>query len=184
MKYLVVLSLLVFAAAYDRTAVKNYAKKHWNSPNHDCSKAYTSCSPYSYWGSEHCGYSSHGGDCANFVSQCILAGGHSALKGGDCRGYPCGKEEVGATRLGKCLKNKFGWTRTCGYKKAPPSNIAVGDVLIYHAGSCDDYTAHAVIIVEAGSSPKIACHSSNKWGASYTYMSGSKPYYEWLHYPK
>ena len=125
-----------------------------------------------------------GGDCTNFVSQCILAGGHSALKGGDCRGYPCGKEEVGATRLGKCLKSKFGWTRTCGYKKAPPSNIAVGDVLIYHAGSCDDYTAHAVIIVEAGSSPKIACHSSNKWGASYTYMSGSKPYYEWLHYPK
>ena len=185
MKVFIIIALLstLSVYAYDRSAVKAYAKKYWNSLNHDCSKSYTSCSPWSYWGSEHCGYESHGGDCANFVSQCLLAGGHPTLKGGACRGYPCGKEEVGARNLGVCLRETFGWKRTCGYKQAPPSGVQPGDVIIYHKGSCTDYSAHAVVVVEGGSSPKIACHSSMKWGASYTYLSGSKPYYEWLLYP-
>ena len=185
MKVFILIALLLTLSVYtyDRSAVKAYAKKYWNSLNHDCSKSYTSCSPWSYWGSEHCGYESHGGDCANFVSQCLLAGGHPKLKGGACRGYPCGKEEVGARNLGVCLRETFGWKRTCGYKQAPPSGVQPGDVIIYHKGSCTDYSAHAVVVVEGGSSPKIACHSSMKWGASYTYLSGSKPYYEWLLYP-
>ena len=44
---------------------------------------------------------------------------------------------------------------------APPSDVQVGDVLIYHAGSCDSGDAHAVIVVEGGSNAKIACHSMN-----------------------
>ena len=170
MKFIILLSLLLLLSVntYDRTAARQYAKKYWNSLNHKCSSSYSSCTPYSYWGGEHCGYKSQGGDCANFVSQCLIAGGHPKLVGGVCRGYPCGKEEIGAARLGNCLTGTFGWKRTCGYHLAPPSDIQVGDVLIYHKGSCSDSQAHATIIVEAGSNPKIACHSNMHYGKSYT----------------
>ena len=185
MKFIILLSLLLLLSVntYDRTAARQYAKKYWNSLNHKCSSSYSSCTPYSYWGGEHCGYKSQGGDCANFVSQCLIAGGHPKLVGGVCRGYPCGKEEIGAARLGNCLTGTFGWKRTCGYHLAPPSDIQVGDVLIYHKGSCSDSQAHATIIVEAGSNPKIACHSNMHYGKSYTYLANEKPYYEWLRFP-
>ena len=185
MKILAILtiSLLVFVHSYDRNAVVNYAATFWNTANHDCNTAYTSCSPYSYWGGESCGYGSHGGDCANFVSQSILAGGHASLVGGQCRGYPCGVEEVGATRLGNCLRDTFGWESNCGYLMAPPANIQPGDVLVYHADSCDSYTAHAVVVVEGGSNPKIACHSNNQYGVDYKYIQGTHPYFQWLHNP-
>ena len=182
LKSLVVLCMLVASsfAAYNRNNAVAYAKKWWNSANHKCG-TYTSCSPYSYWGSEVCGYSSHGGDCANFVSQCLIAGGHPNLSGGaPCRGYPCGKEEVGAKNLGDCLTSRFGWSRTCGYLAAPPSNIQPGDVLIYHSGSCSSTSAHATIVVSTNP-VTIACHSTKHYGQSYTYMASSKPYYEWLH---
>ena len=183
MKAILALALLCgLAFGYDRNAAVNYAKTYWNTANHKCG-TYTSCTPYSYWGNEVCGYSSHGGDCANFVSQCLLAGGHSPLNtGGNCRGYPCGKEEVGAMELAKCLSGSFGWERTCGYYQGPPSNIQPGDVLIYHADSCSSYTAHATLVVSTDNgSAQIACHSSARWYADYTYRGGSKPYYEWLH---
>eukprot|EP00727_Mastigamoeba_balamuthi_P010579 m51a1_g6143 hypothetical protein (311) ;mRNA; r:282110-283374 len=167
---------------YNRGAAVSYADQHWNSPNHDCSSSYSSCTPYSYWGGEHCGYSSHGGDCANFVSQCLLAGGHAPLSGGGpCRGYPCGNEEVGAKNLGDCLAGYKGWTRSCGYHMAPPSSITVGDVLIYHKGSCSDSEAHATIVTSMSGGPQISCHSNEHHNIAYTYMASSMPYYEWLH---
>ncbi|GAK57753.1 hypothetical protein U27_04720 [Candidatus Vecturithrix granuli] len=169
--------------AYDRQAVDDYANTWWNSCNHTCG-TYSSCTPWSYWGSECCGYPSQGGDCANFTSQSVLAGGHSDLNGGlPCRGYPCGREEIGAKNLGDCLVQK-GWTRTCGYHQAPPADIQVGDVLVYHTGSCSDSDAHATVVTSVnGTDVRISCHSSNQHDVSYTYLSSSKPYYEWLHYP-
>ena len=64
---------------------------------------------------------------------------------------------------------------------APPSNIQVGDVLIYHSGSCSSSSAHATIVTVGGSNPKITCHSSIQYDTPYTYMENSKPYYQWLH---
>ena len=81
---LIAISLFLFVHSYERGAVVGYAQKYWNTVNHNSAQAYTSCSPYSFWGGEHCGYGSHGGDCANFVSQCLINGGHPALKGGAC----------------------------------------------------------------------------------------------------
>ena len=179
MKAIILLALLALTAAYDRNAVYNYAATYWSYPNHDCNSAYTDCTPYSYWGGDNCSYGSNGGDCANFVSQCVLAGGHSALVGGACRGYPCGVEEVGARNLGWCLYETFGWERVCGYNQSPPSSITTGDVLVYHRGSCDSYDAHAVIVV--GNGPNIACHSANQWDIHYSYFG--EAYLEWLHYP-
>lgn len=130
-------SLVLFTLSYDRGAAVQYASTFWNSANHDCNTDYLSCTPYSYFGKEHCDYGQgHGGDCANFVSQCLIAGGHPALKGGECRGYPCGVEEPGALKLSNCLRDTFGWESSCGELMALPDNIQPGDVLVYHGGSC------------------------------------------------
>lgn len=171
---------------YSRSAAYDYAKTWWQSCNHICGN-YQACTPWSYWGSECCGYPSHTGDCANFISQCLVAGNHPYLNDTKpdppCRGYPCEKEEIGAKNLGDCLVQKD-WERVCGKLLPPPDNIKVGDVLIYHTSSCSDYSAHAAIVTHAsGSDVRIACHSANQWNKPYTYLASSKPYYEWLHYP-
>lgn len=167
---------------YDRSKAVEYAKQYAFSINHRCGD-HLSCTPAAYFGNEHCGYPGDGGDCANFVSQClVLGGGHQDLSGSDnCRGYPCGWNEPGAKRLGSCLVEK-GWTSSCDYLLKPPSNIKAGDVLVYHASHCDDFDAHAVIVTQGGSNPKIACHSNEQLDISYTYMANSKPYYQWIHF--
>eukprot|EP00727_Mastigamoeba_balamuthi_P010559 m51a1_g6125 putative serine threonine protein kinase (2351) ;mRNA; f:176074-200461 len=165
---------------YNRWEAVTYADTYWNSPNHDCGSSYTSCTPYSYWGSEHCGYASHGGDGANFVSQCLLAGGHAPLSGGGpCRGYPCGSEEVGAKNLGDCLAGYKGWSRSCGYHLAPPSSITVGDVVVFHRDGCDSYSAQAAIVSAMSGGPRISTHSTERHDEAYTVMAGSMPYYRW-----
>lgn len=171
------------ALGYDRQAVYDYAKRWWNSANHTCGN-YRSCSPWSYWGGDVCGYPTHRGDCANFVSQSILAGGHPDLNTGDpCRGYPCGREEIGALKLGLCLASK-GWKRTCGYRISPPAGMQPGDVIIYHRGSCGSSSAHATVVTYAnGSDVRIAGHSSPQFNRSYTYLRNSMPYYEFLQHP-
>ncbi len=172
------------AVEYDRQAVYAYAQLWWDGANHACGD-YSACTPWSYWGRDVCGYSSHEGDCANFVSQSILAGGHPDLNtdGEWCRGYPCGREEIAARRLGECLVIK-GWKRTCGYKISPPEGMKRGDVLIYHSGSCDSWSAHATVVVNAdGSDVRIAGHSAPQWDKPYTYMQDDMPYYEFLQHP-
>ena len=109
MKSVLFISLIFLVSTYDRSGAVNYAYKYWSTPNHKC-RDHEDCSPCAYYGSEACNYPSHGGDCANFVSQClVLGGGHEKLKGSKvCRGYPCGFEEPGAKNLGDCLKSKDG----------------------------------------------------------------------------
>eukprot|EP01105_Mastigella_eilhardi_P024684 TRINITY_DN647_c0_g1_i3.p1 TRINITY_DN647_c0_g1~~TRINITY_DN647_c0_g1_i3.p1 ORF type:complete len:201 (+),score=47.58 TRINITY_DN647_c0_g1_i3:45-605(+) len=180
---LVLLVLASVAHAYDKSAAVSYAAKWWNSANHDCSSTYSACTPWSYWGGEECGYSSQGGDCANFVSQCLLAGGHAALTKSPCRGYPCGKEEVGASNLGNCLKQNYGWQSTCGKKQAPPSTIVPGDVVIFRGSSCSDTEAHATIVTKVdGSNVYVTCHSTEHHDYLYTNYGSEFSYYQWLHY--
>ena len=141
-------TLVVFALTYDRGSVVNYAATFWNNPNHDCNGGYLDCSPYSYFGGEHCGYPGQGGDCSNFVSQSILAGQQWWV-------------ESAEGTLGHCLRDNFGWESNCDWQMGPPGNIQARDVLVYHSGSCDSYDAHAVVVVEGGSDAKIACHSND-----------------------
>ena len=181
-KIILCFALIALALAYDRSGAVSYANKYVRNINHRCGTP-LSCTPCAYFGNEHCGYAGEGGDCANFVSQCLVkGGGHPSLSGRTdyCRGYPCGFEEPGAQKLSQCLQYK-GWRSTCGRLMAPPSNIKAGDVLIYHRTSCTDFSAHAVIVTQGESSAKISCHSSTQVNVPYTYMT-DKPYYEWLHY--
>ena len=183
MKSTIFLILITFALTYDRNKAVAYARKYGKSINHKCGSGRWACTPYGYFGNERCGYPRDGGDCANFVSQCLLEGGHPALKGGQCRGIPCGKEEPGALKLALCLKQTFKWRRECGYRMAPPSWIKPGDVLIYHADSCSSGNAHATLVTVAGNNAKISAHSPEMVDNPYTFLANSKPYYEWLHHP-
>jgi len=161
---------------YSRDAAMKYVTQFWKTPNHDCKRGYQECAPWSCWG-EYCGYNSHGGDCANFVSQSLITGGHPFLnQGAPCRGYPCGKEEVGATNLGNCLKQVHGWKRTCGNRQPPPAGIQIGDVLIFHSGSCTSMEAHATIVTQVNSKTdvRISCHSPSLHNQLYTDVSSTK----------
>jgi len=167
---------------YTPSGALTYADKWWNGANHDCKNSYLTCSTWAYFGGDHCGYPSHGGDCANFVSQCLNAGGHSPLVGfPQCRGYPCGKEEPGAKNLDDCLANHFGWTRQCGLRAKPPAGIQPGDVAIYHKASCSDFVAHATIVtVVNNSNTYVSCHSPSTHNGAYTRFFSSHPCVSWL----
>ena len=187
MKTLIITLFLLFGlslAAYNRQAAVNYAYQHVTSPNHRCGSGTWACTPYCYCGGERCGYTSVGGDCANFVSQCLIAGGHSKLTAGVCRGNSYCGAEVGAWELSSCLVSNYGWKGTCGYHSKPPSDIQVGDVIVYFSGQGSTGNAHAVIITKIENGvPKITCHSNEKKDVSYTYLQDSKPYYYWIHKP-
>jgi len=174
-------------SSYEPTGALAYASKWYSTANHKCSTTYDNCSPWSYWGEESCGYPSHGGDCADFVSQCLVdGGGHPYLNTGGtpCRGYPCGKEEIGAKNLGDCLSQNFNWNRTCDYQAGPPGYMVVGDVLIFHGASCSDQEAHATIITDFDNSgnPLISCHSPDTYSQPYTIFASNFGYFEWVHY--
>ena len=171
------------APAYNRTAALAYSKRWYASVNHDCGTAYTACSPFSYWGGESCGYTSHGGDCADFVSQSLLAGNHTSLVKAPCRGYPGGREVVGAQKLGACLAANYGWTSTCGAHADPPANIAPGDVLLFHGASCTDEEAHATLVVYVNLPfVGLAAHSDDVYNKSIALYASKFGFYDWLHF--
>ncbi len=169
-----ILLLPVLNAGYNRDGALNYAQRWWNGANHNCG-SYSSCSPFSYWGSEHCGYPSHGGDCANFVSQCILAGGEYSSIG---RSY-C-KAELGADALKNWLKSKGWQVVKFGHLAAGPSNVIKGDAMFCCNSS--GYSSHATIVV---GTDRIACHSSQHYGIdpSGYYTDSAHAYFMWLHNP-
>ncbi len=45
---------------------------------------------YDYYRNSFCNYLHLGRDCANFVSQCLIKGGHEILKGSPCKSFSCG----------------------------------------------------------------------------------------------
>lgn len=173
--------------AYRPAAALLYVSRWWDSANHNCSTPFDACSPFSYWGGEACGFPSKGGDCANFVSQALLAGGHPPLVKAPCRGYPCGVEEVGATKLGACLALNYGWSSTCLPEAAgPPASVVVGDVIVWHNdASCADEDAHATFVTSvdlARGWVGISAHSTDVFNVSHAPYFTEFAYADWLHF--
>ena len=181
---LIVLSLLIatISSAYDRKKAVAYAYQYVHDANHKCGSGSYKCTPYGYFGSEQCNYKSQGGDCANFVSQCLIAGGHSKLTKGVCRGNEFCGAEVGAWELSTCLPESYGYKYKCGLHLAPPKYIEQGDVLVYFSNAGCTGSAHAVLVTKvSGSSVKVTCHSSEQKDVNYNYLKDTKPYYKWIH---
>ena len=93
MKVLLLMLLITYSLNYNAANAVAYAKQWWNGYN----PAYNN-------------YNGSGGDCANFVSQCLIAGGQS-LSGCSTDGKGC---VPGVSNLKSCLTKK-GWKSKIGY---------------------------------------------------------------------
>ena len=183
MKNQILLFFLLFEiifTQYNREKAVEYAYKFYNKINHKCSTSRSTCSPYGYYGNSFCSYSHGGGDCANFVSQCLLEGGHPKLRGAPCMKWPCGVQ-LGSKNLSNCLVKKFNWKRACGKKMPPPDYIRKGDIIVYHQTACDDSKTHSMIVTVDGKEVKVTGHSPEEKDKKYSHIT-NKPYYEWLHF--
>ena len=175
------LTILEVIVTYDRNKAVEYAYKHYKKINHNCEKGRWSCSPYGYFGNKFCPhYPKAGGDCANFVSQCLIAGGID-LKS-KCKVSKC-KVILGAKSLGVCLHQGHKWKRACGKKMSPPEWIEKGDVIVYHQGDCNSRYTHAMIVTVGGKNAKVSGHSPPVKDKPWDFGK-KKIYYEWLHYEK
>ena len=133
--------LSLILSAYDRTKAYNYAKKHWN--NYNLSK--------------YANYNSVGGDCANFVSQCLIAGGLNLVKMcGSTAAWGKGGTVPAVSAMRTCL-TKNGWVATGKI----PSNFKKGDVILY--------PGHAVIAVSDYPHVTYAAHNNDRWAAQVYY---------------
>lgn len=120
--------------SYNPSKAIAYAESWWNRRN----PSYTD-------------YSSLGGDCANFVSQCLIAGGFSTS---GCYGnWGTGSTIPVVTNLENCLVQK-GWKKS---GSIPSKGFPAGGVIAYNNGQ------HAVLCVKGGSDPKVAGHTNDEW---------------------
>ena len=122
-KILFYLLLPLTESIYNREKAVEYAYKHYKKINHKCGSGRSSCSPYGYYGNSFCKYPHGGGDCANFVSQCLIEGGHPKLNESPCKKFKCGVQ-LGSRNLSQCLVKKFKWRRECRKKILPPDYIS------------------------------------------------------------
>ena len=180
MKFNLILGIILLTSisSYNRDKAVEYAYKYYQKINHDCKKGRWSCSPYGYFGNNHCKYPKAGGDCANFVSQCLIEGGITFPK--TCNVRKC-NVILGAQSLGICLGNHLKWKRACGKRLPPPDWIEKGDVIVYHQGSCNSRVTHAMIVTVGGKHAKVSGHSPGVKDRDWTFGK-TKDHYEWLHF--
>lgn len=146
---------------YNRTAARGYAYRWWDTRN-----------PH------YNDFSSSGGDCANFVSQCLIAGGLSLHNGTDGDGYGVYPDvdrpsvySNGTIPYCDYMHTHFVNYQPTDYQQITssdpiPSWIEVGDPVIF--GSTSDNWEHAMVVVWKGESDLgLAGHTSDKWNFSF-----------------
>ena len=151
MKYFFILSLYLIGTSfsYNPSKAVAYAKQWAYSRN-----------PKYY------DYSNMGGDCANFVSQCLIAGGLS-LSG--CPGtYGQGGTIPLVSNLETCLVQK-GWRRA---DQMPSKGVPAGSVITFN------YAAHATLCVVGGTNPLIAAHTNDIYGGSSNWGYGKRYFWD------
>ena len=147
MKYLLLLSLCLIGinTAYSPSKAVAYAKQWAYGRN-----------PKYY------DYDPLGGDCANFVSQCLIEAGFSTS---GCTGnYGVGGTLPLVTNLENCLVQK-GWKK---YTSMPSTGMPAGSVITFYNGG------HATIVVQGGTNPLVAAHNNDVYGGSSNYGYGRR----------
>ena len=138
---LLFLCLSLALSAYNRDKAYNYAKKYWSNYNTPT----------------YANYNPDGGDCANFVSQCLIAGGLNLVKMcGSGAAWGKGGTVPNVSAMRTCLTNN-GWVATSKI----PSNFKKGDVILY--------PGHAVIAVSDYPHVTYAAHNNDRWAAQVYY---------------
>ena len=148
---------------YCATAAAEWAKEHYND----------------YWsvllGK---GYFSNGGDCANFVSQCLYMGGIDMDRYWNTNGWyahfgPDAKKLGTSAYFGSFIRcdELYNYLKMMGAKEIrnpSASDVSVGDVIIYSDESVSDKTHSAICIDKKNGVPIMAAHSVDGPDAMYT----------------
>ena len=131
-------------------------------------------------------FTASGGDCANFVSQCLISGGMSLWRGTNGGGYGVYPDVDRPTTYSNgtipyCDYLHLHLTRyqpveytyvVEGVNASIPANIDVGDVVIFGTASGDKWS-HAMIVVTLGAGDiGLAGHTTDTWGASFWSVLG------------
>lgn len=141
--------------------------------------AQSNWSTYNY---QYCNYNPCGGDCGNFVSQCLRAGGHSPYGNWYTFNGGCGTCGTSATYAGTdtWANNQYlrDYINTSG-RGAPAANqwnMRMGDIINYDwTSSAGGQTDHIVLVsATSGSGPLVAGHNSNMF--DYPWQFGSINY--------
>ena len=136
------------AGTYNSTNAVNYAKKYWNNYNPN-----------------YRNFNSVGGDCANFVSQCLKAGGLKTDGTWNC--YSLAWVNCQA---------QLNYLKSQGYKAtdwAKASDLQVGDVVYYYNGSTICHTAICTKV--ANGQAYVTAHNKNHVDYEWT-LGGSNIY--------
>ena len=146
MKIVVLFLLLAIAFSYDRDKAVEYAKKH--------------CDHYN---SHYHNYATEGGDCANFVSQCLKAGGLDLSK---CSGHDSKGSIPGVANLKSCLKKK-GWKSSSSRPKSFKAGYPVFVKKYSHAMIASHVSDGEVRVC---SHTKNRCNTKLDIGVTYFYL--------------
>lgn len=139
------------AGTYNSTNAINYAYKYWSSYN-----------------PSYRNYNSVGGDCANFISQILLAGGLKTDKtwyNGSTAWINCAKQRSYLINQGYSVVNN-----------AKASDCKIGDIVYYYKGSSIAHTA--IVTKVSGGNVYVTAHNNNHKDYEWTlggsrYWSGS-----------
>lgn len=144
---------------YNRTAAKNYAHTHVFSPS-----------------SNYPDYSSYGGDCTNFVSQCLQAGSWTQVSSGSYKwfhlpGYtsppPSGTHRSPSWTAANYLKTYIANSGRIVLASYPLSSMEIGDVVHLISGGS---AYHTMLVTK-----KIGSGSSSRTFVTYRNASGYSP---------
>jgi len=112
-----------------------------------------------------------GGDCTNFVSQCLVAGGLPQNYAKDTGWYYKSPTDRAAAFSGvEYLYNYL--TKNKIATEAPVESLEIGDII--QLSFDGEKFVHSLIVVEAGTNPKIATHTMDSFGrpiSSYGYIT-------------
>ena len=144
-------------------------------PLSQCSYNYTSAANYAYnpgycssYNGNYCNYNPCGGDCTNFVSQCLSYGGENQdstwyTHNGGC-GFGCGGSSANAGGSAAWVNNISlrSWVINSGRGAAEGSiyNLGIGDIINYDFNNDGTYD-HVTIVTQAGGNAMICSHNTD-----------------------
>ncbi len=140
---------------YDRQGAWGYAYKWWNGRN-----------PH------YKDYTDSGGDCANFVSQALIAGGLSLWKGYDGNGSGVYDDSNGTIpycdylhqHLVKYQNVRYAYVTTQNF--SVPEWLEIGDVVILGNSSGDHWEHATIVVYRNGDEVGLAAHTTDVWNRS------------------
>ena len=159
-----------FCTGYDPGAAARYADAHvWNGADMSATGVFES-----HYNPEYYNYNAVGGDCANFVSQCLYAGGMpqtAGESGGQSCWYFCAAEDRSDTWTRSTLLRRWlGSTWGLTVDSPKDSDILTGSPVFYSRSG--GYTwNHATICVGVNSAgtPVVNSHNNDRYRVVWNY---------------